>query len=296
MKVFVTLSLFIICALSTAYAQTNVPVGGNGGKCPTVAYQYAGGIPHLLICMETADNTHRGAYTSTNGGNTWACADSTLNGGENCNCVMDSNGNVCFAGINNTIIWRSSNYGASWDSNCTPFFTCPSNGVDYPYLAMDLSHTASYGNVYMAWASSFYDTTCTNIYSGHCTSDSGTGLKNNDSAGVLFSRSLDHGATWSTPIVISNLPPDSSSIRGKNPYTPQMCVDGNGVIYALYTANSPTSTRIVYVYTSTNQGVTWVENGSEGAGLGNTNNITTDGPFHTPISIAASPVDGTVRG
>ena len=209
---------------------------------------------------------------------------SMLVGGENCNCVMDSNGHAVFAGINNTTIYLSSNFGQTWDSSGTPF-VCPSNGEDYTYLAIDLSNTSSYGNCYMVWSSSWYK---------NC-SPSANIVGSFDSNGVFFSRSVDHGHTWSTPIVISILAPDFSSDSAVTPYHMQTCVDANGVVYVLYTTTYNNSSQCaVHVYASTDQGVTFTENGNTNNGNGNTNEIITDWPFHAPISIAASPVDGTV--
>ena len=61
--------MFFMAISVAAYAQKNVLVGGSTGRCPTLAYQYAGGAGHYLICDETSFG--RGGYISTDGGNTW---------------------------------------------------------------------------------------------------------------------------------------------------------------------------------------------------------------------------------
>jgi hypothetical protein len=76
---------------------------------------------------------------------------------------------------------------------------------DKPWLAVDNSHAATSGNVYVSWAH-FVDNTDF----------------------ILFSRSVDHGVTWSTPIPI-NPASQNGSVQGS-----EMAVGPSGEVYLVY--------------------------------------------------------------
>ncbi len=100
-------------------------------------------------------------------------------------------------------------------ASCRPVFafTSSSNNPfseDKPSIATDNSSAATAGNVYVAWV---HFTNCTKAFT--CKSKF-----------IAFSRSTDHGTTWSAPAQIS--------LSGSNVQWPQIVVGGDGTIYVAY--------------------------------------------------------------
>jgi hypothetical protein len=80
---------------------------------------------------------------------------------------------------------------------------------DKPWLAVDNSDASSSGNVYVSW------TRFTQAPAGNRNS-------------ILFSRSLDHGQTWSAPLQVSS-PQHDGAVQGS-----QVAVGPKGEVYVVY--------------------------------------------------------------
>ncbi len=117
-------------------------------------------------------------------------------------------------------------------------------------LTIDQSGTKSDGNLYVTWQDG--------RFRSRVDLQSSTGLYHN--ANVLFSRSVDHGKTWSLPVRINNDPLESSAGFGIDHFQPGIAVDASGALAACWydRRDDPLNYQIArYCGTSTDQGATW---------------------------------------
>jgi hypothetical protein len=105
---------------------------------------------------------------------------------------------------------------------------------DKEWIAVDNSSSPYSGNVYVSW------TRFTGCTSGGCSSDA-----------IVFSRSTDHGKTWSAPIQIS---PSSQNgaVQGS-----QVAVGPNGEVYVAYEVFFVGGKRQHFLAKSTNGGISF---------------------------------------
>ena len=125
-------------------------------------------------------------------------------------------------------------------SSCRPVFTFTSSSnnpylEDKPSIATDSSSGAASGSVYVAWV---HFTHCTRAFT--CKSKF-----------VAFSRSVDHGATWTAPVAIST--------PGTNVEWPQIVVGGDGTIYVAFETVGNSGTGQHFVSISTNGGLSFAK-------------------------------------
>jgi hypothetical protein len=103
---------------------------------------------------------------------------------------------------------------------------------DKPWLAVDNSDASSSGNVYVAWTR-FYET------------------PDGERSTILFSRSVNHGTTWSAPIRISE-PQQDGAVQGS-----QVAVGPNGEVYIVYEVFYQGDKRQQFLAKSTDAGQTF---------------------------------------
>ena len=123
-------------------------------------------------------------------------------------------------------------------ASCRPVFTFTSStnnpfSEDKPSIATDNSSAATAGNVYVTW-----------VHYTHCTKAFTCKAKY-----IAFSRSTDHGITWSAPAQVS--------IAGTDVQWPEMVVGGDGTIYIAFETVIGTGTGQHFVSISTDGGLSF---------------------------------------
>ncbi len=150
----------------------------------------------------TAGANLRYSYTSTNGGLTWrqAYMSSTYGvWGDPC-LLFDRSGVLYYAHLSNPpsgtgywidriVVQTSTDGGFSWSSGAGIGYSPPIRQQDKEWLGTDMTNSPYSGNVYVAWTEF----------------DSYGSTKSTDSSRIHFSRSTDHGQTWSAPLRVSDL-------------------------------------------------------------------------------------------
>lgn len=124
-------------------------------------------------------------------------------------------------------------------ASCRPIVTdtsaYPTTSVDRDWMAVDGSTSQYSGNVYVSWT----------YYTG-CSSNGTCATKY-----IAFSRSIDHGVTWSSPIQINSS--DQTIVDWS-----MVAVGGDGTVYVAYELYFPTGAqRMHYVAVSGDGGVTF---------------------------------------
>jgi hypothetical protein len=162
------------------------------------------------------------AYYSTNGGYNWSqqSLSSSLGvWGDPC-VVYDGNGNLYYGHlsiasywIDRIVIQRSTDHGATFNDGAGIGFNNPKN-QDKEWIGVDMTNSPYSGNVYVTWTEF----------------DSYGSSSSSDSSRIRFSRSTDHGITWSPAVTISDVSGDcidsDNTDEGAVP-----CVGPNGEIY-----------------------------------------------------------------
>lgn len=121
-------------------------------------------------------------------------------------------------------------------ANCRPVFTNPVSpnpfSEDKPCIVTDNSQSPNSGNVYVAWLHfvGCQGSTCQNKF-------------------IVFSRSTDHGVTWTAPLEISKLNLDVE--------WPQATVGNDGTIYVSYQTISSGNRAQHWLATSSNGGLSF---------------------------------------
>jgi hypothetical protein len=235
--------LFIILLTSVLFAQyPNIRVSSPTSSDPeevTIA------INPLNPDILAAGANIKYFYYSTNGGLSWTqklMASSLGVWGDPC-VIFDGLGYLYFAHLSNPpsgywidriVVQRSSDNGLTWNDGAGIGFQNPKN-QDKEWLAVDLS-TPQYKNfLYTSWTE----------FDNYGSSSS------SDSSRILFSRSTDHGITWSAPKRLSD--------KGGNCIDSDLTVEGavpaigpNGEIYVAW--SGPLG---IMLDKSTDAGVTW---------------------------------------
>ena len=140
-------------------------------------------------------------YISSDGGKTWnqSVMGSAWNvWGDPC-VIYDADGKLFYGHlsdgrgisgryfIDRIVVQRSTDNGLSWDYDSGIGFNPPLKQQDKEWLGVDMTNPPFRNNLYMAWTE----------FDQYGSSSS------SDSSRILFSRSTDHGSTWSTPIRVS---------------------------------------------------------------------------------------------
>jgi hypothetical protein len=165
-------------------------------------------------------------YYSTNGGLNWTQGTLTSTygvWGDPC-VIFDAQGNLYYGHLSNPpspgywidriVVQKSTNGGVSWNSGVGIGFNPPVRNQDKEWLAADMTNSQFRNNIYMSWTE-FDNYGSTSSF---------------DSTRILFSRSTDAGATWSTPLRVSdrggNCVDSDSTVEGAVP-----AVGPNGEVY-----------------------------------------------------------------
>jgi hypothetical protein len=172
---------------------------------------------NLFVCSNTqvSGSSQQSRYYCTNswGNMVWNGNDSypgNLIVSGDPSAAFDADGNLYMATLGpaaaqtafqGVYLSKSLDKGANWTTSsllCQPSFissctqTSANNGVDKEMIAIDNMPSSTYSNnIYIAWTEFDSDPT------GSCPSDPTTGF-------IGFSRSTDHGATFSTPVALRN--------------------------------------------------------------------------------------------
>jgi hypothetical protein len=188
----------------------------------------------------------RYAYSSSNGGTTWAQSNMTSSfgvWGDPC-LIYDGLGNLFYAHLSNPpapgywidriIVQKSTDNGVTWNQGSGIGFNSPKN-QDKEWLAVDLQDTPYKNYLYATWTE----------FDNYGSSSS------LDSSRILFSRSADNGITWSSAVRVSD--------KGGNCVDEDLTVEGavpavgiNGEIYTAWAG--PLG---IMFDKSTNGGLTW---------------------------------------
>ena len=141
-------------------------------------------------------------YYSTNAGQTWVQNNLTSSftvWGDPC-VVFDANGHAYFGHLTNPagpafidriVVQKSTTGGSAWNDGVGIGLNLPKQ-QDKEWIAADMTNSPYRHNLYMAWTEF----------------DSYGSADPNDSSRILFSRSTNGGASWSSPIKINELSGD----------------------------------------------------------------------------------------
>ena len=171
-------------------------------------------------------------YTSVDEGRTWTQKQMSSVWsvwGDPC-LVYDSNGFLYYGHLSNQrnigngywidriVVQRSTTNGALWDYDVGIGFAPPAKQQDKEWIGVDLSNSKFRNNLYMAWTE--FDNY----------PEFGETLTLSDSSRVLFSRSVNNGQSWSSPIRINTRSgdclDDDNTVEGCVP-----AVGPNGEVY-----------------------------------------------------------------
>ena len=185
-------------------------------------------------------------YISNNGGTSWTQSNMTSSlgvWGDPC-LIYDGLGNLFYAHLSNPpspgywidriVVQKSTDNGATWNQGAGIGFNSPKE-QDKEWLAVDLQNTPYKNFIYTTWTEF----------------DSYGSSNSLDSSRILFSRSTDHGITWSVPARVSD--------KGGNCIDEDLTVEGavptvgtNGEIYTAW--SGPLG---IMFDKSTDGGLTW---------------------------------------
>ncbi len=166
-------------------------------------------------------------YYSTNGGLNWTTGTltSSLYGVWGDPVVrFDALGNLYYSHLSNPpsgghwidriVVQKSTNGGQTWNEGAGVGYNPPVRAQDKEWLGIDMTQSYHRNNIYMSWTE-FDD------YGSSATSDSSR---------IRFSRSTDHGETWSAPVRLSDTGgdciDDDNTVEGAVP-----AVGPNGEVY-----------------------------------------------------------------
>jgi len=116
--------------------------------------------------------------------------------------------------IDRIVVQRSFDNGLTWDDGVGIGFAPPRKQQDKEWLAIDLTNLPSRNNVYMSWTEF----------------DEYGSSETEDHTRILFSRSTDHGFSWSNPVKISDV--EGNCLDGDNTVEGAVPTVGpNGEVY-----------------------------------------------------------------
>jgi hypothetical protein len=186
-------------------------------------------------------------FYSTDGGMTWVqdrLTSSFTVWGDPC-VTFDADGALYYSHLSwpgvlpddwldRIVVQKSTDGGATW-SDGTWAGLNPPKDQDKEWLTADLTNSPYRNNLYLAW------TEFDNLWSPTPT----------DSTRIVFSRSTDHGATWSTSVRISEVGglcyDDDDTVEGAVP-----AVGPNGEVYLSWSGH-----ELIFFDKSLDGGVTW---------------------------------------
>jgi hypothetical protein len=213
------LFIFINAVLYSQYPNIRVSnVGSNDPEEVTIA------INPLNPDILAAGANIKYFYYSTNGGQSWnqKLMSSSLGvWGDPC-VIFDGLGNLYFAHLSNPmsgywidriVVQKSTDNGLTWNDGAGIGYNYPKH-QDKEWLAVDMSTPQYMNYLYTSWTEF----------------DSYGSYNSSDSSRILFSRSVDHGLSWSAPVRISdkggNCVDEDLTVEGAVP-----AVGPNGEIY-----------------------------------------------------------------
>ncbi|MGE5399191.1 MAG: T9SS type A sorting domain-containing protein [Ignavibacteriales bacterium] len=220
----VFLPLFILLPGLQALAQyTNVRINKSQNQPEEVSIAINPLNPLNLVAGANIDNY----YYSTDGGKSWTEGRLTSGFGVygDPSLTFDSLGNVYYAHlssppsdigywIDRIVVQRSSDGGKSWTNGAGVGYAPPVRNQDKEWIIADNSGSKFRNSIYMAWTQ--FDKYGSKVPG--------------DSSRIMFSRSLDQGATWSAPIIVSDSSGDcldgDNTVEGAVP-----AVGPNGEVY-----------------------------------------------------------------
>ena len=222
----------------------NVRIDGLGSSNPeevTIAINPV--YPNILAAGANIDHFYR----STNAGLTWSesrLASNTLGVWGDPVVVYDSLGNLYYAHLSNPltgwwidriVVQKSTDNGVTWNEGVGIGMNIYPQAQDKEWLAVDMTRSPYRGTIYMTWTE----------FDDYGSSDPA------DSSRIRFSKSIDQGITWSSPVVISevsgNCIDSDNTTEGAVP-----CVGPEGQIYVSWAGPA----GIVFDK-STNGGTSW---------------------------------------
>ena len=232
-SVALVLYFLLILFSPPVFAQyTNVRINKPVGSRPeevTIAINPVN--PLNLVAGANLDNF----YYTTDGGSTWTEGrlSSTLGEmGDPC-IIYDADGNAYYGHLSaegggdatwldRIVVQKSTDGGKTWNNGVGIGLNSPKH-QDKAWLACDLTNPRYRNNLYVAWTEF----------------DKYASYNTRDSSRILFSRSTDAGATWSTPVRVSD--------RGGN------CLDSDSTVEGAVPAIGPIGE--VYLSWSSPQGI-----------------------------------------
>jgi hypothetical protein len=186
-------------------------------------------------------------YYSTDGGLTWQqgqLSSSMGVWGDPC-VAFDADGSVYYAHLSwplqaiddfldRIVVQKSTTGGTAWSDGVGVGFNHPKD-QDKEWLVADLTHSSYRNNLYLAWTEF----------------DKLDSANPADSTRILFSRSINHGVTWSSPIRVSDMAGNAldgdDTVEGAVP-----AVGPNGEIYLSWVGS-----ELLFFDKSTDGGVTF---------------------------------------
>lgn len=219
MKYFLLFSLLVLFGSQEFAQYQNVMINNPSSTDPEeVSITINPSNPNYLAAGANIDYS----YYSTNGGYNWT--QQTINSslgvwGDPC-LVYDGSGNLYYIHLSLTPIWigqivcqRSTDHGVTFNDGAGIGVNDPKQ-QDKAWLSADMTNSPYHGNLYVTWTEF----------------DSYGSSSSSDSSRIRFSRSTDHGITWSNTVTISDVSGDcidsDNTDEGAVP-----CVGPSGQVY-----------------------------------------------------------------
>ncbi len=197
LRLLAVVTVYLLFCSSGAPAQTNIRVSAPSANQPEeVAIAINPADPSILAAGSNLSYTYR----STDGGASWATGalSSVYGVWGDPSVAFDSKGNLYYAHLSRPpadsgyfldriVVQKSIDNGLTFDRGTGIGYNAPKQ-QDKEWIAVDLTPSPYHDNVYLAWTQF----------------DKYASSAPTDSSRILFSRSTDAGATWSTPVRVSD--------------------------------------------------------------------------------------------